>query len=377
MMSIIHTRLMHWKKHWISHLFWFLLPILATVCMIQITNVVQEDSKIPIGMVVKEDSELANSLLETMKSSPLLRVYELSESEARSQIESHELDSAFIIEDGYEAKILRGSRNRLLTSYQSNLSFAYTPIREMLISYVQQDTGKVKAAHTITDLQERLQPEAMVSFDEIIAKTNEIQAQENLLATTFSFYNDEGVGMKNDISILNTWGLWAIFSILSTLLLTDWLIKERRPGLMPRFAFMRFTFKNYAIQNLGFYVIAFLLFDALSIVVFKQLLSESIDFNLIGAIISFRILISTSAFLLALLFKNSYFYYSVSFILVLFLIILSGAILPIDGLTKRFPWLLDANPIQPFLDQTFWNPWLLVPLALVSIWIAKGEKLNA
>lgn len=287
------------------------------------------------------------------------------------------MDSAFIIEDGYEAKILRGSRNRLITSYQSNLSFAYTPIREMLISYVQQDTGKVKAAHTITDLQERLQPEAMVSFDEIIAKTNEIQAQENLLATTFSFYNDEGVGMKNDISILNTWGLWAIFSILSTLLLTDWLIKERRPGLMPRFAFMRFTYKNYAIQNLGFYVIAFLLFDGLSIVVFKQLLSESIDFNLIGAIISFRILISTSAFLLALLFKNSYFYYSVSFILVLFLIILSGAILPIDGLTKRFPWLLDVNPIQPFLDQTFWNPWLLVPLALVSIWIAKGEKLNA
>ncbi|MBP2077382.1 ABC transporter permease [Oceanobacillus polygoni] len=366
MMSIIQTRLMHWKKHWISHLFWFLLPILATVCMIQVTNVVQEDSKIPIGMVVKEETGLANALVETMKASPLLRVYELSESEARSRIESHELDSAFIIEDGYEAKILRGSRNRLLTSYQSNLSFAYTPIREMLISYVQQDTGKAKAAHTIINLQESLQPEATVSFDEIIAKTNEIQAQENLLATTFSFYNDAGVETTDGITIWNTWGLWAIFSILSTLLLSDWLMKERSSGLMPRFTFIRFTYKQYVIQNLAVYLTAFLLFDFLSIAVFNQLLDENINFELIGAIISFRILISTGAFLVALLFKNNYLYYGVSFILVLFLIILSGAILPIDGLTARYPWLLDINPLQPLMDQTFWNPWLVVTTALVS-----------
>lgn len=377
MMSIIQTRLMHWKKHWISHLFWFLLPILATVCMIQVTNVVQEDSKIPIGMVVKEETGLANALVETMKASPLLRVYELSESEARSRIESHELDSAFIIEDGYEAKILRGSRNRLLTSYQSNLSFAYTPIREMLISYVQQDTGKAKAAHTIINLQESLQPEATVSFDEIIAKTNEIQAQENLLATTFSFYNDAGVETTDGITIWNTWGLWAIFSILSTLLLSDWLMKERSSGLMPRFTFIRFTYKQYVIQNLAVYLTAFLLFDFLSIAVFNQLLDENINFELIGAIISFRILISTGAFLVALLFKNNYLYYGVSFILVLFLIILSGAILPIDGLTARYPWLLDINPLQSLMDQTFWNPWLVVTTALVSIWFAKGEKLNA
>lgn len=376
-MSIIQTRLMHWKKHWISHLFWFLLPILATVCMIQVTNVVQEDSKIPIGMVVKEETGLANALVETMKASPLLRVYELSESEARSRIESHELDSAFIIEDGYEAKILRGSRNRLLTSYQSNLSFAYTPIREMLISYVQQDTGKAKAAHTIINLQESLQPEATVSFDEIIAKTNEIQAQENLLATTFSFYNDAGVETTDGITIWNTWGLWAIFSILSTLLLSDWLMKERSSGLMPRFTFIRFTYKQYVIQNLAVYLTAFLLFDFLSIAVFNQLLDENINFELIGAIISFRILISTGAFLVALLFKNNYLYYGVSFILVLFLIILSGAILPIDGLTARYPWLLDINPLQSLMDQTFWNPWLVVTTALVSIWFAKGEKLNA
>ncbi|WP_339228342.1 ABC transporter permease [Oceanobacillus sp. FSL K6-2867] len=377
MMSIIKTRLMNWKKHWISHLFWFLFPILATVCMIQVTNIVQEDSKIPIGMVVKEDSALADSLLGAMKDSPLLRVYELSESEARNRIESHELDSAFIIEDGYEAKILRGSRNRLLTSYQSNLSFAYTPIREMLISYVQQDTGKAKAAHTIINLQESIQPETTVSFEEIIAKTNEIQAQENLLATTFSFYNDSSGGTTDDITIWNIWGLWAIFSILSTLLLSDWLMKERNSSIMPRFAFIRFTYKQYVIQNLAVYLAAFLLFDFLSIIVFNQLLDEIISLELIGAIISFRIFISTGAFLLAFLFKKNYIYYSFSFILVLFLIILSGAILPIDGLTARFPLLLDVNPLQPLLDQTLWNPWLVVTLAFVSIWFAKGEKLNA
>jgi len=187
MRSILYTRFMLLKKQWISFIFWLLLPIIATVLIILITNAVQEDSKIPIGIVMEEHTSHAESLLESIKASPLIRVAEMTEAEARNGVESHELDSAFIIEEGYENKVLRGNRNRLITSYKSDLSFAYIPVSEMIASLVQEDTGKSKAAHEIINLANQLQVNESVDYHDIIAKTTEIQQQENLLFTSFSF----------------------------------------------------------------------------------------------------------------------------------------------------------------------------------------------
>ncbi|WP_067730636.1 ABC transporter permease [Oceanobacillus damuensis] len=374
MKSIFQTRLTHWKKQWLSLLFWLSMPIAATLIIINVTNILQEDSKIPVGFVLKENTPMAEALLESVQASPLVRVYELNETQAKNMIESHELDSAFVIEEGYEQQIQRGNRNRLITSYKSDLSFAYTPISEMITSYVQQDSGKAKAAHTIINLAETMETSESLTFNEIITKAEEIQARENLLQTTFSFANSTGSADTEKSTIWNVWGLWAIFSTLSTLMFSDWIVKERNSDVAIRFAFTRFSFKSYLLRHLFVYSALLFTIDITAAILFHFLLGEALHLKSAAGIVLFRILCSTGAFLLALLFKNVYVFYSVSFAAVLFLAITSGAILPVEGLLSHYPLLIYINPLHPFLNKEVWNAWLVIFIILLVIWYFKGEK---
>src|SRR5690625_1339194 len=154
MISIIKMRLLHWKKQVFTLLLWLLFPIIATICTIFLTNTVQEDSQIPVGIVMEEESQLAYELLEAINQTNFIRAEKMSERAALHSLETHEMDSVIIIREGYQEQIANGSRNRLLVSYKSDLSFAYTPVSEMIISRVQQDTGRSKAAYTVKELSE-------------------------------------------------------------------------------------------------------------------------------------------------------------------------------------------------------------------------------
>ncbi|RDW16296.1 ABC transporter permease [Oceanobacillus arenosus] len=375
MMAILYTRLIHWKKQIISLLFWLLLPILATLAIVYGTSLIQQDSKIPVGIVTGDDSEIANALYESIRATQLIRVIDVTEAEARRLVESHELDSAFVIGEGYGQDVENGRRNRLITSYLSNLSFAYAPVSQMIISLVQQDTGHSKAAHTVINLSNHTTEQW--TWDEIVAKTIEIQQEEDLLRTTFTFANTVGMENENTVSLWNTWGLWALFSILSTLLLFDWGVKEKRAEILPRFAFIRYTYQHYLLLNVCLYTLLFFIFDLIAVVVFHTFLSESISLSLIGAILAFRMLINMGAFIFTCLFQNVYLYYSTAFLLALITAVISGAIIPIDGVTNRFPWVALFNPVQPFLEMEFISPWHIVCFVIIAIWYVKGGKSNA
>src|SRR5690625_7077636 len=104
MKDILQTRLIHWKKQWLHLLFWFIFPIITTILIITATNAIQDETKVPVGIVLGENTQLAENLFESIKENPLIRVYELNESEAIDQLNKHELDSVFVIKKGYEDK---------------------------------------------------------------------------------------------------------------------------------------------------------------------------------------------------------------------------------------------------------------------------------
>ncbi|MFD1850738.1 ABC transporter permease [Oceanobacillus bengalensis] len=366
MIAIFKTRLIHLRKHIFSFIFWLILPILATLFVIYLTDKLQEDSKIPIGIVLEEDSALSNDLYEVIQENPLIRVYDVTEAEARIKVESHELDSAFVIQKDYEENILEGKRNRLITSYRSDMSFAYIPVSEMIISYVQQETGRAKTALTVMNLSENRAN--TWTADEIIAKSKEIQEEENLLRTSFSYQKTHQSVDEEKESLLNNWMLWAIFSVLSTLLVSDWIIKERKAAIAVRYAFMKYSLKSYMLQNLLLYTCAFFLMDLLAVFIFHFLLDEPISLQLILSLIVFRITVNLGSFLFALLFRNIYFYYVISFIISLILAILSGIIIPIEGNVTML------NPIHAFSQHSLLNPWLFVFILITVIWIMKGES---
>ncbi|WP_179151890.1 ABC transporter permease [Oceanobacillus senegalensis] len=370
MVEILTTRWFHWKKQIFSLLFWLLFPIIGTLVLLQVLNTLQEDSKIPVGIVMEDESHLAEELYQSIKQTPFIRIDELTEIEAKQMVQNHKLDSAFIIEENYEKEIIKGNRNWLITAYSSNLSFAYQPVKEMIVSYVQEDTGRSKAAAAIYAINE--EAKSNWTLQEIITKTKEIQLRENLLRTTFSI-NGKGKG-DSTTNIWSIWGIWAILTILSTFFLFDWVIKGQQSATRLRFTFMKYSWKGFLLRNLLLHTILFYLFDIVASILFYIFVQENLTWKLLFFIFLYRVMVNLAAFLIALLFNKLYVYYSVSFIITMIVTIISGAILPMDRIIKHFPWIEAINPFQSFLEKNWGNPWLILFIIWMIIWLIKGGK---
>ncbi|MEN1968272.1 ABC transporter permease [Lentibacillus sp. N15] len=364
---------MHWKKHWLALIFWLFIPLAATVGTITMTNTITSDSNIPVGVVMKDESKAASELLQEIKSTPFIDVHLLHENDALSELKKHQLDSVFVIRDGFEAELDHGGRNQLLTSYQSDLSFAYTPVREMILSYIQQETGRMKAARTVLELADSYTSSEKWTQDEIITKAKEVQSTEDLLHTSFSFGENPSAS-TDSVSMVNTWGIWCVFTLLSTLMLFDWVIHEKHASVTTRFAFVRYSFKHYLILNFCVYTVVCFIIDLITLSVFWGLFREHIS---IWNMIAFRLLLNMAAFLFANLFKHPFYYYTTAFALTLIFAIGSGAVIPVTGLTNKWPWMEMLNPLQPFLSGKAWNfsSWIILLLAL--LWYCRKEKYHA
>ncbi|MFD1039583.1 ABC transporter permease [Virgibacillus byunsanensis] len=377
MKNIITTRFIHWKKQWLSLLFWLCFPIVVTISITILTASVQEDAQVPVGIVIEDETPMVVDLLKKMKQASLIDVYEMDESVALHKLRKHELDSVFIIHEGYEEEIRKGNRDRLITAYQSDLSFAYTPAKELIISYIQQETGRSKAAYVVKDLGDSYQQDQQWSWDEIVDKSIEIQAEENLLHTSFAFLNSGSSTADHQQTVWDIWSLWAVASLLATFLLFDWIIKENREHLKSRFLFMRFSFKNYVVFTFFLYTLLLWLLDCLTIVMFQLFLGENTELLFVLDITFYRTMINIAALLLALCFRNVLYFYGMSFVITMVLGITSGAIIPIDNFSRNYPWIEWFNPIGTFLTNEKFSFLFVILILLFIWWYVRKENSNA
>ncbi|WP_284139788.1 MULTISPECIES: ABC transporter permease [unclassified Virgibacillus] len=379
MKSIWITRWLHWKKQLISLLFWLFLPLFGTIIIIQAAHAFQEDAQIPIGLVLHDDSPFAQQLYSDIAASPFVQVQILQEKDALKQLEAHDLDSVFVIEEDYGEQIQKGNRKNVITAYRSDLSFAYSPIKEMVVSLVQQETGRSKAAFYVMRLAEKYPPyEKRWSWEEITSKSKEIQKEEDLLTSTFSFFGEtKKQGSSSRLWDPNPWGIWGLFLILSTFFLFDWMVKEREKKLTSRFAFMRISFSAYLLGNAFLYLLLFLIIDSLSFVILQRIYDSSISTELFLSIITFRWMTVAGSFIIALCVKNIYTLYGTGLAIVLLFAITSGVILPTDLFPNSMGWVYTYHPITYLLhNKPIWN-WLALFLFIIALWYIRKENSNA
>ncbi|HEY4600293.1 MAG TPA: ABC transporter permease [Cerasibacillus sp.] len=377
MMNILQTRLIHWKKQGLHLLFWLLSPMIVTWLVITAGNAIQDDTKIPVGVVLKEDTELAHDLYESIHTTPFIRAYALDEREALHKLEKHELDSVFIIVEGYEEDIRHGNRNELIKAYESDVSLAYTPVSEMVMSYVQQDVGRSKAAYAVKELADTLQYRFEFNWDDLIARSKQIEKEQDLLQTTLTFLGNGFVHIDEGKNLFQPWHIWALAAFLSTLLLFDWVIKENNPAILPRFAFTRMSMKTYFVQNMLIYITLLFAVDLLTVLVFYYVFYEPISFSFIISLLSYRLMISLGAFLLALIIRQTYVFYATAFILTFVSVIASGAIIPLDGLLAKYPWIHYFNPLNAFLQGDFFHIGLGILFVILLLWYGRKEEYDA
>jgi len=369
MKPLLQNRLLFLKKQAFSLLFWLVFPLLATCAVMQLAETAQEETKIPVGLAVEESSDLARTFTERLSSYALIDVRIMPAEQALRQLEQHQLDSVFVIPAGFEAEILSGSRHHLITGYRSDRSFAYAPVKEMVLSHVQKIAGRYKAAVTVEQLSEHLGQEQTWPAKEVIATADTIEKEQHLLSSHFSYAGNQPASKEG--ILLNPWGIWAIFALLSAFFLFDWVVKEKRMPAFSRLNFMKIKPKAYLLGNGLIYVGITLVFDACSVIMLSNLYETAANVRLALTLFLYRLAISLIAFLAALAMHKLPAYYGAGAFLALCFGLFGGAA------TIGASWFDYLNPVRPVMDKepSIWLPAVLV--GVVIIWFFRKESSDA
>jgi ABC-2 type transport system permease protein len=264
-----------------------------------------------------------------------------------------------------------------LSSYRTDLSFAYSPVKEMIVSLVQEETGRSKAAHYIIQLNEQYQGENSWTWEDISEKSIEIQQDENLLYTAFHYNDSAESPTETSLISWNTWGLWAILSVISTLFLSDWIIREKALAVSTRFSFIKPSHFTYFAFTICIYMALFFLFDIASLTIFSIVLQEKVTIYFLVSLLSFRIMLTLLAFSLAHSFKSSGMYYGMTIIITLIAATISGVVIPVNGFMLKGHWTEIINPLDAFLNERMTVLWLLISMILVLLILTRKERSNA
>jgi|SRR5690625_491297 len=368
MISVLKTRLLLWENQSFTLLFWLVFPVIATVLLSLQLLVIKDDIRIPIGLVVEDSSELADQLVKNIKATPHLRPVFITEREGIQQLATNKLDSLFILRENYLENINRGQRQNLLTTYQTDFSFAYALVRETIISFIQQDFVRANTIETIMQLGEIYEVTDEWAADDIFNRGRQIEQEQALLRADFTFVGEQMTKEDKGKYLIDPLGLWALFTGLATFMLFDWVLKERSSLTIQRLTFSRLTVKKYFLYNLYLYTGVFLFFDLISLLVLGMVLQESLTINLLGALIVYRFTLNSSIFLFSLLLRSTYIFYVSGFGIMLLATIFSGLIIPIQGNDLKY-----FHPVIALQEGLLFNGMLIVGLLGLVFWLVRKE----
>lgn len=377
LMARLPAQFFRLRKEWKSIIGWLLLPVILTVLVMKSVGIWKEETKVPIALVVEEETQLANQLVSELENTELLHIHFMTLPDALHKLEQHELDSVFVIRAGYEENVLTNRRNQVIEAYSSNQSFAYQAIVETVTSLAQQDMARSKAAFVIKELFNEYGVAGDWDYDEITEKSRERQENSALLQTTFSFYNMEQEEEEASVPLLQVFGVWSLFAMITTFFLFDWMLKDNRPQVRARWLYTSISFRRYGIGMLVLYTVILFVVDILTATIFSALFDVTLSSKFFLSLLSFRLTINLLAFLLASVYRQLFMYYVSGFAVALFFITLGGAIIPLDGILRRWPWIEMLSPVQSLLAMSVPVEWLGVLSLGLALWIWRGGKADA
>ncbi|HIV73855.1 MAG TPA: ABC transporter permease [Candidatus Pseudogracilibacillus intestinigallinarum] len=369
MKDLLYMRWLHMKRQLFSILFWLFIPFIATIVLVQLLDVVKDDTSIPVGFVLQEETPLALELAEKLEEESFFTIHLLSEKEALNQLEKHELDSVFIVREGYDEKMEKGNRHKLIHGYESDMSFAYVSTIETIQSLVQQQASRYKAANEVEKLYRQFDMPIDVSEEELIERSKEIEAERTLLHTSMKYKGDEQ-RTSDAASIFSPMFIWVFISFLTTFFLFDWVIKEKNAHVATRFLFTRKSVTTYLFEHFILYTIGLFIIDVIAFFIFHLLYNEQISWKFFITLFICRYVWNSSAFLISLWIKRPFIFYLIGLSITFVAIV--TYVIGIAAHSKLFTFL---HPMEILLQGNYMNVWFLLnSVLLIIIFIRKEDS---
>src|SRR5699024_8775893 len=115
MIRLLQSRWMHIRKQYKSFLFWLLLPLFASAVYVAVDTNIEDQLRVPVGIVMEEETPLLQELTDELEELPLIEISYLSYGEAMYSLENHQLDSVFEFPAQYDEAILHNNRRGIVS----------------------------------------------------------------------------------------------------------------------------------------------------------------------------------------------------------------------------------------------------------------------
>lgn len=366
MRAMLQIRFMLWQKQLASLLLWLFAPLLLTLLVVSLMHYVEKQAATPIAIVLEDDSDTAKAIFKQIASNDFLQVNALSKTQALAQLETHTIDSVFVILPNFEEKLAKQQQTTYIESYYSDLSFMFEPVNELVFAVLLQNLGKQQAITKVQQIAQDFQGKEMTA-NAISNLSDTAFREEALVQTQLSFATTNATAQtKDNINIL---GIWAIFSLLVAFFSADWLIKERQPALLLRLPFSRWRYASYIAINSVFFIILFSIFDGISLSILARLNDINITTSLGLALICYRICITLIAIWLATYCQTSARLYQLGLLLSTLAFFTSGISLPITQ-----PVLQYWQPVYQFTQHRAPLYLVLILFIIVGVRLYRKER---
>ncbi|WP_368503106.1 ABC transporter permease [Alkalihalophilus sp. As8PL] len=316
----------------------FLVPIGGVLLFGTLVEKGQQEIAIPIAIVDEDDQPFSQAVVDHISNQDRISVVTTSRDEASDMLLRHEVDSVYVIKEDFEAALKRGDRRETIEVWTSPHSLTTGIVNEIIASMVVRLTSSVNAADRVLVLSSLLELPLEAGENVVWQETFEFSESqwdpEPLLTIDYRDISNGGETVDTTGHWLNPYlGMWTFFTLLISILVTDWVIREK--GLiLPR---VRSTFagiRKYLVVHFMVYVSFFMLQTLVTYFILLYLNKVEPSVSLFVSMMLFGCVSMAISFLLAAWSKNLVSYYILGMMIVVGLSLVGGSIIPVHELAE-------------------------------------------
>ena len=345
------------------------IPLAAAILIGGFLEKQQKELAIPIGVVDLDESDFSKEIIKGMKKQEMIMVYETSSEEGNELLEQNEVDSVFVIKNGFQEQLLKEDREETIELWISPNSVLSGVLQEVVASEVTKITSAIKASNKVQQLYKRNHINSEFDWQDAYEYTLKQWEPEPLMTIKYTEDDRHPLGHEvdrtEDAIFVPYLGIWSFFTMSSCFIASAWIAKER-PILFSR---IRTTYKglnSYLRQTAG----AFLLFYCgqalLSFFILSKFEWIERESNLLIGMVAFVIISLSISIWVATFFFFFLAYYITGLLVTFILTIMGGGFFPVSEFSPSLEVLSNWLPYELLEEQEAGGGWKMLVITLGS-----------
>jgi ABC-2 type transport system permease protein len=300
-----------------------------------------EDVAIPIALVDEDHTNFSKMVIERIigEQSQRIDLKVMKRDGAERLLLKNDLDSVFVIKEGFQKKLLNGDEEELIDVWITESSIANGIFQEVLAGEIMRLSSSLMAADWVVQVFQQLKlidaKNTGLLWDEAYQFTEEQWEPKPLMNVNRIMYEGDRVENridKKENSLFSPYiGLWTFFTMISMIGALDWIIREKSI-IFPRLKATKRSLAVYVMIRLGATFFLYIIQSLLLFGILTFFIKGEWQLSLMVRMFAFTFEAFIFTLFLTTFFSKVNGYYFNSLLIIFLLSLIGGSFFPIKEL---------------------------------------------